>query len=302
MKYLFVGFLMHVSILCTAQQDPIYSQYMVNPLLLNPAYSGYTNNLNAMVSYRRQWGGWDGAPQTLNASGHVALVEDKMAAGMIIASDRLGAQRITEWTGTYAYRLPVNDNSRISFGLQGGIINYRTDNSKLNVLDNNDPLFLGTQSETRPTVGAGLILHSDRYFVGLSVPRMLNSSVAISGISQTLHKRHIYLQASYMFILSDDISFKPSMLLRYVAGSPVSADVNASWVYRQNYQAGIFTRNLNTIGFLCQALLRDSLRFGYVFEIPTSKSVGPQFTTHEISFGVRMAVLDFHSKIATSSF
>src|SRR5688572_90326 len=106
-----------------AQQDPLYSQYINNPFVLNPAYAGMTNNLNTSVSYREQWTGLEGNPTTLNANGDVSLSGNRMGAGLMIVSDKIGSTSVNEFYGSYAYRIRLVRNTTLSFGLQAGFIN-----------------------------------------------------------------------------------------------------------------------------------------------------------------------------------
>src|SRR5687767_4645722 len=147
-----------------AQIDPLYAQYLNNPLLINPAYSGLNNNLNAGVTYRKQWAGFDGSPTTYNVNAHTSLFDNKMGVGLIVLKDIAGANSNTEVHGTYAYRLDL-DQKFFSFGLQAGFISFKGD-GQLNPFDKGDPAFTGNQNFTKPSFGAGVILNSERYFFG----------------------------------------------------------------------------------------------------------------------------------------
>jgi type IX secretion system PorP/SprF family membrane protein len=285
-----------------AQQDPLYAQYINNPFVLNPAYAGFTNNLNTSISYRQQWAGFEGSPTTVNANGHISLLENRMGAGLMFVSDKIGNSSTTEVVGSYSYRIKLDNTKTLSFGLQAGMANYQIDNSQVNPFDKNDPLFQGTISETKPSFGAGLILSTDRYFLGLSVPRMLKASLAADGINAAVYTQHYYAMGSYLFFLSERVRLKPSMLLKLVSGAPASVDLNASFIIHENYQVGLLTRNLTTYGFLGQIMIKDSFRFGYVFEVPTGSSVGSNFVTHEVTLGIRLNALPFHSNNSVLSF
>jgi type IX secretion system PorP/SprF family membrane protein len=278
-----------------AQQDPLYAQYIVNPFLLNPAYAGLTDNLNTSLSVRQQWSGLPGSPTIVNANGHISLLDNKMGAGLMISSNSVGATTINEVFGSYSYRINLTEDKVLSFGLQAGASNYRFDNSKLNPQNLTDPLYQGNISVTKPMFGAGIILKSDKFFISLSVPRMLKSSLQAGGVQQTLYTQTIYLMGSYLFTLSDRLRLKPSVLVKEVAGAPISVDLNASVILHENYSLGLLTRNFNTYGFIAQALLKSSFRIGYVFEVPTGKSVGTVYTTNEITLGFRMRALPFHT-------
>ncbi len=295
--------LLIVSLSAIAQQDPLYSQYINNPFVINPAYAGFTNNLSTSLSYRQQWAGFEGSPKTINANGHVALADNRMGAGLMISSDQIGSNTVTEVFGSYAYRIALDNNKNLSFGLQAGAANYAVDNSKVNPADPGDPLFEVSISEMKPSFGAGIIFSTDLLFVGFSVPRMLKSSVTdANGVTTSLYSQHYYAMGSYLIFLSQRVRFKPSVLVKMVSGAPASIDLNASVILYENYQAGVLTRDFNTYGLFLQGIFKNSFRLGYVFEVPTANSVGTNFTTHEITLGFRMNLFTFHENSSAISF
>jgi type IX secretion system PorP/SprF family membrane protein len=289
-----------LSVTAIAQQDPLYSQYVLNPLLINPAYSGMTKDLNASVTYRKQWIGFDGSPTTANANAHMALGNNRMGVGLIIMQDKTGSDKTTEVTSTYAYHLPLNNDLTLSFGLQGGVINYSSDYSALTI--NPADAKFTNQSLWKPNFGGGLILHNEKIMAGLSMPKMLKSTSTIESLSTSLYNQHAYALVASVFQLSYRIKLKPWVLARMVAGAPISLDYAATLRVDDSYTIGVFSRDLATYGLLAQINLGDNLRFGYVFELPTQKSVGTQFTTHEFTLGVRVKALPFHDLTGVKNF
>jgi len=283
-----------------AQQDPLYSQYINNPMVLNPAYAGLNNNFNASVIYRKQWAGFDGSPTTFNFNTHVSLVDNKVGLGLLAISDQLGSTKNTEVQAAFSYKLPIDEDKTFSFGMQAGFINFRNNLTKLNLEDKTDEAFLQNENITKPNLGVGAILKSDRFMVGVSIPRLLSTSVSVSSTSLTqdfqLYNRHLYVFGSYVYFINENIRLKPSVLLRAVKGSPLSVDLNFNFNFNEKFTAGVFTRNLNTLGTQVQAKLGDNLKLGYTFELPTGKSVGTQFTTHEVFLGITMPTFDFHDR------
>ncbi len=282
-----------------AQIDPLYAQYLNNPLLINPAYSGLNNNLNAGVTYRKQWAGFDGSPTTYNVNAHTSLLDNRMGVGLIVLKDMVGVNSNTEVHGTYAYRLDL-DQKYLSFGLQAGFISFKGNNTDLNPYDKLDPAFTENQNFSKPSFGAGVILNSERYFFGLSVPRMLKSKVIVSDVETELYSQHFYAMGAYIFYINEHLRLKPSVLLKSVKGSPLSADVNFALNFEEKYTAGIYTRNLNAYGLMAQIKFAEAYRFGYAFEVPSGNSVGARFTTHELSFGINLALFNFHSTAITN--
>lgn len=296
---LVAAFILAISLPGSAQVDPLYAQYLNNPMLINPAYAGLNNNLNAGVTYRKQWAGFEGSPTTFNVNGHTSLLDNRMGVGLMIVKDNVGINSNTEIHGTYAYRLDL-DQKYLSFGLQAGLISYKGNYDDLNPYDPQDPAFAEVQNVSKPSFGAGLILHSERYFVGLSVPRMLKARVTVDDVESQLYSQHFYAMGAYIFYINEHIRLKPSVLLKSVKGSPLSADVNFALNFEDKITAGVYTRNLNAYGLMGQIKFGGSYRFGYAFEVPSGNSVGARFTTHELSFGVNLALFGFHTTSITN--
>ena len=299
--FLILIFFVATTRLAIGQIDPLYAQYLNNPLAINPAYSGFTPDLNASLTYRKQWAGFDGSPETINASIHSSVAENKMGLGLMIVQDKIGVSKNTEAQVTYAYKLDFGDN-KLSFGLQAGLIGYANDYSDLNPQDPGAPEFVSNQVYTKPTFGAGMILSNEKYLVGLSVPRMLKNKVDFGTGDTQLYQQHYYLSAAYVFFLSERLRLKPSVLFKAVNGAPLSVDCNVGVNIDERYTAALYTRNLESYGVLAQLKLTDRYRFGYAFEVPGNNSVGTRFTTHELMIGINLSVLRFHDAQAVSSF
>ncbi len=278
------------------QQDPLYSQYINNPMVINPAYAGLNNNFNASVAYRNQWGGFEGNPKTFNFNSHVSLVENKVGLGLLVVQDQIGGAKNTEVQGAFSYKLPLDDTKTFSFGMQAGFINFRNNFSDLNLDDPTDEAFIQNENVSKPNLGAGAILKSDKFFFGVSIPRLLNTTLSQGGQDFQLYDRTLYVFGSYAYFINENIRFKPAVLLRAVKGSPMSVDLNLNFNFNEKYTAGVFTRNFNTYGVQVQAKLGDKLKFGYTFEIPMNNSVGSAFTTHELFLGLTMPTFDFHDR------
>lgn len=299
--FLPLSFFLLITSAGVAQQDPLYSQYMINPFLLNPAYSGFSKDLNAIAAYRVQWTGLDGAPVTMNASGHIALSENRMGVGLIVLQDEIGIDKTTQVIATYGYHLLLQDNKKISFGLRGGLVNYKSDYSEL-IIDESDPKFQSSISEWKPSIGAGVIFSSDRFYAGLSVPNMIKTTTTVNDVEIILYNQHAYVHVAYLMTLSPRLKIKPFVLARAVQGAEISVDAGATLQADDSYSIGLFTRKLNTFGFLARVHLGENLRLGYVFELPTNKSVGINYPSHEFTLGIRMKVFKSHDVMAISDF
>lgn len=281
------------------QEDPLYAQFLTNPILINPSYTGINNNFSSAISYRRQWAGYEGSPNTINFNSQISVNNNKMGLGLIVLQDVIGVNTNTESYATYSYKV-YTLNGVISFGLQGGFINYKSNNGDLNAYDPSDPAFSSNLNVTKPNVGSGIIFRTDRIFLGLSMPRMLKVENDMDDVVTNLYSQHFYANAAYVFFLSERVRFKPSILAKGVSGSPLSLDYNLFFNLDEKYTAGIFTRNLNTYGTLLQLKMGETFQLGYALEIPTNKSVGPQYSTHEFCLSMNLDILSFHNRSLNS--
>lgn len=277
-----------------AQQDPLYSQYFNNPLLINPAFAGSNERLYAGVGYRSQWTGVDGGPATFNFNSHISLMENKIGAGLIVVEDKIGDIRNTQYGVASAYRIRLK-NSIFSFGMKAGFMQYTSNLS--GVLVRNPDTYFAPFAETKFNIGTGVLLKSDRYTLGFSAPQLLSHSIRQGENTMQVYSQNYYLYAADMFFVTENIQFKPSVLLRATKGSSISADANFNFTYNRTYTAGLFTRKLNTYGLLLQAVLKR-YRVGYVFEVP-GKGSSLNFTTHEISLALSFDVLREHEHMMT---
>ena len=278
-----------------AQQDPLYGLYLNNPQVINPGFTGLTNNLDVNVGYRAQWAGFDGAPTTLNANGSIALLHNKIGAGLQVVQDNVGENRNTSVNGLFAYKINL-ERTVVSFGMSGGFINYQVSPSKLNLQNPDDPYF-GTINEFKPTLGVGVMVKSDRYLLGLSVPRLVTATLRNGGQDFRPYQEHYYLFASYLFFVGEKVVLKPGALFKATPGNPLSVDVNFNVVLDRNYSVGVYARNLNAVGLLAQLNFLDKFRLAYSFEVPTGNSVGGRFVTNEIMLGIRTAVFTSHDTL-----
>ena len=294
MKKLFLtASLMLVYLIGESQQDPIYAQYLNNPVLLNPAYTGINNRLNAVVGYRKQWAGFDGNPTMINFSSHMSMYQNKVSAGLMVVQDKIGDTQSTEINAMYSYKLEFRDYV-LSFGLLTGMVLLQNDPNRVNPLDQNDPLFVFTK-ESKFNFGSGVMLKSEKVLLGVSVPHLIPSTVSQGGQQMNVYAQHLYLLGAYVVYLSEYVRLKPSVLLRATKGSPMSADLNFNLNLEQRYTLGVLTRNFNTFGALVQMNIRD-YRLGYVFEVPSSNSLGANFTSHEISLSISLGPLSYHDR------
>jgi type IX secretion system PorP/SprF family membrane protein len=211
----------------------------------------------------------------------------------MVIRDVMGTTKNTEASMLASYKLKLSQRYQLSFGMQAGFVSSANNYSKLHLDNPTDPSFTQNMNFMWPNLGFGAILLGEKFLLGVSVPRMLKAKNKDGGL---LYNQHVYLFASYVHYLGTRLRLKPSLLLRGVNGAPISADINFNINIDTKYTAGIFVRSFNAYGVLVQAWFKDKFRLGYAFELPANKSVGMQFTSHEITLGIKTAVLNSHER------
>lgn len=271
-----------------AQQDALFSQYMFNPFAINPAYAGSRSSISAVLLHRSQWLGLDGAPHTQTLSMHSKIGETGLAVGGNIAHDVIGPSRNVYGSLTAGYHLQMKVGF-LSFALRGGVFNSVMNQSMI-TFDNATDQFNtgGSQSAMVPSFDFGMYYYSNRFFAGLSVNHLTKHQFKFDAYPDNAAiflKRHFMFNTGAVFKASEKIVLKPSVLLRYSAGSPFSADFNFSMLYNSFWWIGASLRNLNSIVFLTEFNITDYLRAGYSYDLTLNKLKSYNTGSHEIFIG-----------------
>ncbi len=275
-----------------AQQQPIFTQYMFNGLVLNPAYSGSHESLTLTSSVRRQWAGIKGAPTTETFSAHSPLKFTRSAAGVMFTHDMVGVTNQSMVYATYAYRIPVSKNAKIAVGALGGATFYRANLASLDVISQNntpDASFAADERRVLPNLGIGVYYYSKKTYIGLSMPTIINNKWNNKDpMNQAKQERHYFLTAGYVFDLNPNLKLKPSFLVKWVENGPFQYDINANLLIHNILWVGASYRMQDSVDGLLQWNINDQLSFGYSYGYPTSALSSLQSGTHEVVINFRV--------------
>lgn len=209
-------------------------------------------------------------------------------------SDDIGVTQTLEIAATYSYKIHF-DNGNLSFGLQAGLFNIRSDHNELRIKDP-DAVFNINTNHTQPNFGAGIIYMHQKFMAGISIPRILNQQVETGNESINIYNRHAYLMTGTFFNLSQHSIFRPSIFFRYVKGAPISYDIRSDFIIKDLIMTGAFTRNLKQFGFSLGLLLQSKYRLIYQFELPGG-NLQNGLNSHEITLSVDFSAFDFHNPV-----
>ncbi|MEZ4798892.1 MAG: type IX secretion system membrane protein PorP/SprF [Flavobacteriales bacterium] len=272
----------------SAQQDPQFSQYMFNILSINPAYAGSADRISAVGIHRSQWVKFEGAPITQTVSIHSPLKKESISIGGSVINDKHGPVSQTAIFADISYRIFM-PKSKLAFGLKTGVNLYSANLLDLNPYLEGDQAFMANiSSKPLPNFGFGAMWYSQRWYVGVSTPRLLQNKLLTSDLpdyTNNKEKSHFFLIAGYVWDLNYYVKFKPTILLKAVNGAPPGADVTANFMFFDKFWLGAMYRWNDAVGALVQYEIKNKLKFGYAYDYVTS-DIG-RYTTgsHEVMIG-----------------
>lgn len=272
----------------TAQQDPMFTQYMFNTLSINPAYAGSADRFSAVALHRSQWVNFEGAPTTQTITVHSPLKKENISIGGSIINDSYGPVKQIGFYLDASYRIFFGEN-RLAFGLKAGTNMFSANLIDLNPLMPNDHAFAANiQSKALPNFGFGAMYYSKRFYVGASAPKLLANKLIDGELPDFLNnqeRQHGFLIAGAVFDISYYTKFKPTVLLKAVKGAPLAAEVTAQFLFFEKFWAGAMYRWEDAAGILLQYEINNKFKIGYAYDYTLSDIRKYSDGSHEIMLG-----------------
>lgn len=315
-----------LSIICgnaVAQQQPHYTQYVMNQYIINPAITGIESYTDIKLSHRHQWVGFEGAPITSYFTAHKSFGGSNMKAtatgyssdgaanargknywdqytaadphhgiGLQIVNDRMGPLSNLSAQLTYAYHLGLTEQTSISAGVGLGINQMTIDAGKINwqhtVVDPS-VYTTGQLGKVRPNISAGVYLYSAKFFLGASMLNVVPQRVEYADSSVKLRQNnvipHSFLTGGVRLLLGDDFNLIPSVMVKYMSPVPTQVEFNAKLQYRDFLWVGASYRSTDAIAGMLGLSLSNKLMMGYSYDYTASNLNNFSRGSHEFLLG-----------------
>lgn len=292
--------LLFTGIISYAQQDAQFSQYMYNTININPAYAGSRGALSIFALHRTQWVGLDGAPVTNAVSVNTPINDSNLGLGVSIINDKIGPTRENTISADLSYTIPTSETFKLSFGIKATANLFDLDVTRLNPVDD-DPSLHDYNNKFSPNIGAGIYYHSDKGYLGLSVPNFIESDRYDDNEVRIFKERiNYYLIAGYVFDLNESVKFKPALLTKMVQGAPLQVDVSGNFMFNNKFMVGITYRWSAAFSGMVGFQVSDSLYIGYGYDRETTNLKNYNSGSHEIF--LRYEIFNKIDKIITPRF
>ena len=283
-----------------AQQDAQFTQYMYNTININPAYAGSRGALSIFALHRTQWVGLDGAPVTNVASVNTPLNESNLGLGVTIINDKIGPTTENTISTDVSYTVPTSETFKLSFGIKATANFFNLDINRLNPAEA-DPSIRDFNNKFTPNIGAGVYLHSDKAYIGFSIPNFIESDrYDDNEVAIFKEKINYYLIAGYVFDMNESIKFKPALLTKIVEGAPIQVDLSGNFMFNDKFVLGVAYRWSAAVSAMVGFQVSEAMYIGYGYDHDTTRLKNYNSGSHEIF--LRYEIFKNNGKITTPRF
>ncbi len=269
------------------QQDPMYTQYIFNLQTINPAYAGSWQGIGVMALSRLQWINFKGHPSTQTFSFQSPLKSDNVGIGLNMIVDKVGLEKKLSVNIDYSYKILLSEITSLRFGLKGGFTNYS--NNLLMYEQYPDLIPDGAfqtniENKFMPNFGFGLYLSSEKYYLSLSLPRIIENNYQsnVTNFTTKSEVRQFYFAGGAIYKIAENIQFKPTFMTKTVVGTPFQYDLSANFLLAEKFWIGGMYRSGDAFGVIAQWIVNNNLRFGYAFDFTTTELQNYHNGIHEL--------------------
>ena len=310
--------LIGLSTVAKGQQVYQFSNYLQNLYILNSATAGLHDYTEVNLSYRYQWVGINNSPTTyymsvtqpigkrieVNPQNSSVRISSPAAytsiqrksyhvVGGYAAQDSYGPYTLAMAGASYTFHLPLAKQLSIGFSPSVGYTSVSFNQEKAVVEFSGDPTYdnyiANRGASALMDINVAFWMYHPKFFVGYSSDQLVQDRLKLSNqITFEQIRAHHNVMAGYNHKLNRNMTLTPSVLVKYVAQTPITADVNVRLDYQDRFWAGVSYRNTNSLVGMLGLHLSNTIRFGYAFDFTLSSIQTNNIGSHEIMLGLNL--------------
>ena len=272
-----------------AQYDAMFTQYMNNEMFINPAYAGSKEALAVSILNRQQWTGFEGRPITNTFTIHSPVKSENVGLGLSFSNEKIGVLSHSVLYGSYSYRIKTRLKGSLSLGIMAGVHFQQQNFADVSTTVANDPSFsFNTPVITTPNFGFGALYKTDDFYIGLSIPRLLDDNIAIKDnkvdkqASFNMRTYHYYFAIGKVFVLNDEIKLKPQSMVKFVLDAPVEFDLNLNALIHDKLWLGVGYRSNADMSLMVGMQITKNLLLSYSYDTQLTQIRKYSGGSHEI--------------------
>ncbi len=288
----------------TKAQDAEFSQFLNNPLHLNPAFVGVGIGPRFIANFRNEWPSLNNAYTTYSVSYDQDIEKINSGIGLSAFSDEQGNGLYTnlQFTGFYSYQFKMNKNYALKAGFSTSYSQLKIDYANFiftDMIDQNSVTVTNSTGEFSPSVqtksfvdfGAGFLVFSKKLFFGLGIKHLTQPNISFyTGDKSNLPVRFA-LHFGYEFKKNKRSKsfFAPNFLFvqqgrfRQINGGIMTGA--GVLIAGLNYRYTI--KNPDALSLIF-GVKKGVFKTAYSYDITTSELRGNSGGTHEISITVNL--------------
>jgi len=262
---------------------------MYNTSIINPAYTGSEKTFKISLLHRSQWVNVPGAPitQTLNIEG---ILKENLGASLNISKDAIGPSQDFIIDANIAYHIQLNAYGKIALGIKAGVSKFNLDLSQGNLNPNQTMVTSNNITKTFSRIGAGLYYYTDKTYLGVSVPNLLESKYENLDLNINYNlKNHYYIIAGTIFDIGENTRFKPALLAKVASGTPLSLDLSANFLFNEKFILGAAYRLDAAVSALLGFHASNNIFLGYAYDYTTNFKNEYTGGTHELCIRINFS-------------
>jgi type IX secretion system PorP/SprF family membrane protein len=281
------GLLIAVAGNVRAQQDPQFTQFYFNKLMINPATAGYHDNICVNVFNRFQWTGFEKAPFTNQISVDANLktfINHDIGVGLTVFNDNIGFFNTTGLRAAGAYRIKLGPG-RLGIGLDLGFMNMMVNGSNWLPPDSPIDSYLPPSGSSLVfDAGVGVFYHTQKWYAGVSAKQL--PGMRFKNLNYR-SARHMFFTGGYTFqgVGTSALDINPNAIIKTDLAT-VSFDVNVNFIVNQKWWVGLTYRLQDAValnlGMILWQTPQHAFTAGYSYDLTTSRLLKFSYGTHEL--------------------